>query len=188
MSKKKWVLLAVVIVAIICLGGVGVVFFLAGSFTPPVDISGINVSSTIAAEEVLPDLLINESLNRGTIGTGWMSGFADGIEYYANRTSAKYNGITLIVLKTETEIEATKVFERYFDDPFESHTYGWRSKHKTPWWFTFEGGGTSGFAWISSVWIFGVEAENAEARNQAAEEWTQQLREMSEGDIGETTQ
>ena len=105
-----------------------------------------------------------------------MWGIEDGVEYNARKTSAEYDGITLRVLKAETEVETPAVFERYFDDPFEEHVSGWTKKTKTIWWFTFEGGGTNGFAWISGVWIFGVEAGDAEARNQAAAEWVQELR------------
>jgi len=100
----------------------------------------------------------------------------DGVDYYVNTTSAEYNGITLRVWKTETEAEATVAFEKYYDDPFEDYFSGSRHKTKSIGWFTFEGGGTSGFAWISGVWIFGVEAENTEARNEAAAEWAQELR------------
>lgn len=78
--------------------------------------------------------------------------------------------------KAESEVEATVAFEAYYEDPFEDYFSGSRQKTRTPSWFTFEGGGTSGFVWKSGVWIFGVEAGNAEMRNHAAAEWVQELR------------
>lgn len=70
MKRKWWVLLVGVIVVVAGLTGAGAYFFLVGRLMPPVDISGINISSALTAEELLPDQLINESLNRGTIFTG----------------------------------------------------------------------------------------------------------------------
>lgn len=176
MQIRRRMLLVGVIVVVVVVIGAGAYFLLGGLFEPPVDISGINISSAITAEELLPAHLINGSLNRGTVGETKMWGIRDGVEYTVTEKRARYNGITLRVRKAETEIEATEAFEEYFDDPFEDHFSGFSHKRRMPSCFTFEGGGTSGFVWKSGVWVFGVEAGNDETRNQAAAEWVQQLK------------
>ncbi|MCS7123854.1 MAG: hypothetical protein NZ932_00330 [Candidatus Bathyarchaeota archaeon] len=47
---------------------------------------------------------------------------------------------------------------------------------KTSDWFTAEADGYSVFYWKPGVWMFGVEAENSDTRNQAATELVQHLR------------
>jgi hypothetical protein len=78
---KWWLLLAVAIIAAVC-AIYAIAFFLSGAFLsllkPPVDISGINVTSYVAAQELLPVQLINGSLKRGTVTYAWTSGFSDG--------------------------------------------------------------------------------------------------------------
>jgi len=52
-----------VIVAVVSSTGAGIYLILGGLFEPPVDKLGINISSAYAADELLLDQLINESLN-----------------------------------------------------------------------------------------------------------------------------
>jgi len=75
LKRKWWMLLAVGIVAVVGVIGASAYFFLSGIFElfeSPVDISAISISSVYAAEELLPDQLINESMNKGTVNYGWM--------------------------------------------------------------------------------------------------------------------
>lgn len=176
--QRKWIFVIGFIAIIIVVSGVGFYSFLGGQIggdllSPPVDVSGINLSSDITREDLLPDQLVGESLNTETVVGGWKSGSGYG---YVQTTEAEYGGVTLHVWKAATEQEATSALEDYYDDPFDFFYSGSTQKTGTQSWFTFDGSGISGFAWTSGVWIFGVEAENAQTRNQAATEWMQELR------------
>lgn len=174
MIQKKWILIGVIAVIVIVSGVAAYSFIgaLPEIFSPPVDVSGIHISSELESAEIFPDQMNNAILNPVNL----MGGAAGGFGYMVRTTEYDYNGITLRVWKAQNESEATNAFEGYYDDPFDFLYYGSKQKTKTPAWFTFEGDQVSGFAWKSGVWIFAVEAENAEIRNQATAEWVQELR------------
>jgi hypothetical protein len=170
MSIKKWLLIVSFVVLVGALA-VGMYFFLSSAFRPPVDASGINLSSTLTTEEVLPAQLINNPLNEETVYTRQRVGSTDGFEFTVTQTSAEYDGIMLHVLKAGTELDASRALDILYD----GYT-GTGTKTKTSDWFTFEGGGTSVFFWKSGRWVFGVEAGDSETRNQASTELVQEFR------------
>jgi hypothetical protein len=170
-SIKKWMLIVSIIVVVVGALGVGMYFFLSSAFTPPVDTSGINLSSTLTTEEVLPAQLINKPLNEETVYTRQRVGTTDGFEFTVTQTSAEYDGIMLHILKAGTELDASRALDIFYDGYTSTGTKTIASD-----WFTFEGGGTSVFFWKSGRWVFGVEAGDRETRNQAATELVQEFR------------
>ncbi|TRO48196.1 hypothetical protein E2P60_01440 [Candidatus Bathyarchaeota archaeon] len=175
MKRKWWMLLVGVIVAVVC--GFVAYFFLFGLFEPPVDTSGINLSSDFTTEGLLPTQLVGISLNEEKVITYPIVGSRNFVEFNVSRTIATYDGIVLEIMKADNEDEATLVFEVTFDmEDYFGDASGFMHKTKAPWWFTYESEGISGFYWKSGIWVFGVEAVNGEIRNQAAEEFVLALR------------
>jgi len=169
--SRKWLLIVSVIVVVVGALGVGVYFLLGGAFRPPVDASGINLSSTLTTEEVLLGQLVNKPLNEETVYTRQRVGTTDGVEFTVTQTSAEYDGIVVHIVKAGTELDASRALDIFYD----GYT-GTGTKTKTSDWFTFEGGGTSVFFWKSGRWVFGVESGKSETRNQAATELVESLR------------
>ena len=169
--SKKWMLIVGVIVVVVGALGVGAYFLLSSAFRPPVDASGINLSSTLTTEEVLPAQLISKPLGEESVYTRQRVGTTDGVEFTVTQTSAEYDGIMLHIVKAGTELDASRALDIFYD----GYT-GTGTKTKTSDWFTFEGGGTGVFFWKSGRWVFGVEAGNSETRNQAATGLVQELR------------
>ena len=94
MIQKKWILIGVI--AVIIISGVAAYTFLGGLsdiFTPPVDVSGINIASELESEELFPDQMNNEVLDPLNI----MGGAASGFGYMVRTTEYDYNGIMLRV-------------------------------------------------------------------------------------------
>lgn len=179
--QKKWILAASIIAVIVIISGIGIYFFSGDRSSdqngdlssPPVDFSGINIPSSLTRLELLPDELMNEPLNMENLVGGWMSsGYGEVL-----KTAMEYNGITLRVWKAENLDGAKDAFEDYYSDAAFSEYVEYIMEEKPiPSWFTFEDEGISGFVWVSDIWVFGVEADDAETRNQAASEWIQELR------------
>ncbi len=169
MQIKKWMLIPIagVIIAVVVIGAY---FFLSGAFKPPVDTSGISLSSTLTTEEVLPAQLVNEPLDEESAYTRERSGTVDSVDFTVTQTSVEYDGITVHIVKAETESDASRALDVLCDG------YSGGTKIQTSDWFTFEGGGTSVFFWKSGNWVFGVEAGDSTTRNQAATELVQELR------------
>jgi len=145
--SRKWLLIVSVIVVVVGALGVGVYFLLGGAFRPPVDASGINLSSTLTTEEVLLGQLVNKPLNEETVYTRQRVGTTDGVEFTVTQTSAEYDGIVVHIVKAGTELDASRALDIFYD----GYT-GTGTKTKTSDWFTFEGGGTSVFFWKSGRW------------------------------------
>ena len=111
-------------------------------------------------------------MSGSSIGTS--SGF---VSYRAGYAGAYYDGVNIEVLKADSEQEATVILEKEYDDEdFFEDASGIRNKFQAPLWFTYEANEISGFSWKSGIWIFRVEAVNEEIRNQAVEEFLQELR------------
>ena len=182
-KRKWWLLLVVVIVVVVCVIGVGAYLFLSGLFGPggffeaPVDTSGINLSSDFTTEELVPTQLVNKPLNEEKIFTFPAWGWGTHGEYNVTKTSALYDGILIEIIKADSEPEANTYIERMYDrEDFFEDASGVRTRFKGPSWFTYEADDISGIYWKSRIWVFRVEAVNGEIRNQAAEEFVQELR------------
>jgi hypothetical protein len=182
---QKKILVVSIIVIIVIISGIGI-YFLSGNLSdnssdessnPPVDFSGINLASSLTERELLPEELMNEPLNMDNLVGGWMSGSG----YGEVRTAAmEYNGVTVRVWKAETIDGAKEAFEEYYSDAAFSEYFDKyvMEENPMPSWFTFEDDGINGFVWVSDIWVFGVEAGDAQTRNQAASEWIQKLRDQ----------
>lgn len=159
---------AIVIIAIIAL----VLLVLPGLFTPPVDISGINPATTMTTDELLPSALADKQL--GNVDTANKTVTTDSRNFEVEHTSAEYNGVTVHIIKTKSESDASDTLDVLLDD---GDWYGSASSHtKTNDWFTASKGGRSAFFWRSGIWVFGVDAENDSTRNDVANDLVQHLK------------
>jgi len=173
MNKKYIAIIAVVAIVIIAIIAV-VLLVLPGLFTPPVDISGINPATTMTTDELLPSALAGKQLTEGSVDTGNATVTTDGTNFEVEHTSAEYNGVTVHIIKTKSESDASGTLDVLLDD---DRWYGGASSHtKTNDWFTASKGGRSAFFWRSGIWVFGVDAENDSTRNDVANDLVQHLK------------
>lgn len=169
MNKKYIAIIAVVAIVIIAIIAV-VLVVLPGLFTPPVDISGINPATTMTTDELLPSALADKQL--GNVDTVNVTVTTASRNFEVEHTSAEYNGVTVHIIKTKSESDASDTLDVLLDD-----WYGSASSHtKTNDWFTASKGGRSAFFWRSGVWVFGVDAGNDSTRNDVANGLVQHLK------------
>jgi len=171
MNRKYIAIIAVVAIVIIAIIAV-VLVVLPGLFTAPVDISGINPATTMTTDELLPSALADKQLTEGSVDTVNVTVTTASRNFEVEHTSAEYNGVTVHIIKTKSESDASDTLDVLLDD-----WYGSASSHtKTNDWFTASKGGRSAFFWRSGVWVFGVDAENDSTRNAAANDLVQHLK------------
>lgn len=171
MNKKYIAIIAVVAIVIIAIIAV-VLVVLPGLFTPPVDISGINPATTMTTDELLPSTLAGKQL--GSVDTVNATVTTDSTSFEVEHTSAEYNGVTVHIIKTQSESYASDTLDVLLDD---DDWYGGASSHtQTNDWFTASKEGRSAFFWRSGIWIFGVDAENDSTRNDVANDLVQHLK------------
>jgi len=164
-SKKKILIIAAVIVVAMII--VAAVCFLLGAFKPPVDISGVSPSSDLTTAQLVPSTLIGTQLMDNYTGIEYLDGTPIGY------TTAQYDGVIVSIYKAPSHADASGTLNALYDE-YEYAT----SRTKTSDWFTAEGTGYSVFYWKSGIWLFGVEAENSNTRNQAATELVQHLKSL----------
>ena len=186
MVKKKWIIIAGVITAIIAVSLVGFYFFLVGFLSDlfesasAFDFSGIDLSQNLTTEELLPTQLANKTLNKEKIYTFPAWGWGTLGEYNVTKTSALYDGILIEIIKADDEPEANFYYDRVYDrEDFFDDVSGARHRFRGPSWFTYDADNTSGIYWKSGIWVFRVESENQETRNQAVEELVKELEDRS---------
>lgn len=165
MNKK--LVIAIVAVALIVIAVVAIVayVFLSRAFKPPVDISGVSPSPNLTTEQLLPEALINKPLTSNYTTTKYL----DGTPIYY--TTAYYDEVIVHIAKAPSYADASETLNALYD----AYEFA-RSTTKTSNWFTAKGEGYSAFFWKSGVWVFGVEAENSDVRDQVATEFVQHLR------------
>jgi len=98
MNKKYVAIIAVVVVAVIAIMVVALVV-LPGLFTPPADISGINPSTSLATDELLPSTLADKDLTAGSVDTVNATVTTDTRSFEVEHTSAEYNGVTVHIIR-----------------------------------------------------------------------------------------
>ena len=187
MVQKKWIIIAGAVTAIIIVSLVGLYFFMVGFFrdlfTPtiaPLDLSGIDLPQNLTTEGLLPTQLANKTLNEEKVFTGPAWGYGTFGEYNVTKTSAHYDGIIIEIIKADDEPEASFYYARSYDrEDFFDDVYGHQSKFRGLSWFTYDADDISGVYWKSGIWVFRVESEDQENRNQAAEEFVQELEDRS---------
>ena len=173
MNKKYIAIIAVVVIAVIAIMVVALLV-LPGLFTPPADISGINPSTTMSTDELLPSTLADKDLTAGSVDTVNATVTTDTRSFDVEHTSAGYNGVTVHIIKAQSESDASDTLDVLLDD---DDWYGGASSHtQTNDWFTASKGGRSAFFWRSGRWVFGVDAENDNTRNGVANDLVQHLK------------
>lgn len=165
MVSKRKILMIVVVIVVVVIIVAAAAYFLLGAFKPPVDISGVSPSTDLTTEQLVPSALIGKQLVDNYTDIKYLDGTP------IDHTIAQYDGVTVSVYKAPTEIDASDILNALYDE-YELA----RARTKTPDWFTAEVDGYRVFFWKSGIWVFGVEAENSETRNQAATELIQHLR------------
>ena len=168
MNKK--IIVIVVIVAVVAV--VAAAFLLSGLFNPPVDISGINPPTTLSTFDLLPTTVADIQLNPANILTDFVDVDILTRTFVVEHTQAEYDGITVHVIKADSETDASETLDTIFEDWHGEAS----STVQTPDWFTATEEGWSAFFWRSGVWVFGIDAGNDSTRNDAANDLVQFLK------------
>ena len=159
------VVVAIVIVAVVTLSGL---------FSSPVDISGINPSTDMAASALLPSTLSGKQLDQGSVNTSNLSVGSFSQSFDVIHTTAQYDGVTVHIFKAQSTSDTSDLLGGLLSD---SRWYGENSAYtRTNDWFTARKAGRSAFVWRSNVWVFGVDAENDTVLNNAATDLVQYLK------------
>jgi len=173
MNKKYIAIIGAVVIVVIAIA-VAALVILPGLLRAPVDISGVNPSTTLTTEALLPSAVAGAQLVNGSVYNETLTADTGTRTFELEHTRAEYNGIFLHVLKAQSTSDASDALRLILED---ENWYGGASSYtKTNDWFTASKGGSSIFFWRSGIWIFGVDAENDTARNSAANDFVQHLR------------
>jgi hypothetical protein len=175
MNKKYIALIAVVVVIVVAIVVVALVI-LPGLFTPPVDISGINLSTSMTTSQLLPSTLGDKQLVQGSNTTETTVVTTDSRTFDVEYTSALFDGVTVHIIKAQTVADAADTLDVLYDDNAWSGSGSTRTKTND--WFTASKTDMSAFFWKSDVWVFGVDAENDTIRNAAASDFVQYLKSL----------
>lgn len=174
MNKKIIAIIAIVAIVVIAIGAVLALVILPGLFTPPVDISGVSPSTSLTGQELLPSTVAGEQLVIDSNYTETLTADTGTRTFDLEHTRAQYNGIYIHIFKAEFTSDASDTLTLLLDD---EDWYGSPSSYtQTNDWFTAVKEGRSVFFWRSGTWIFGVDAENDNTRNNAANDLVQHLR------------
>ena len=173
MNKKYMAILAAVIIIVVVIV-VAAVVILPGLFKPPVDISGIDLSTDMTSSTLLASTLAGKQLDQGSVSTSNEQVTTDARDFEVTHTTAEYDGVTVHIIKAQFSSDTADVLDVLINDD------GWygsaSASTKTNDWFTASKGGRSAFFWISGVWVFGIDAESDTVRNNAASDLAQHLR------------
>jgi hypothetical protein len=163
MMNKKLLLIIIVMIVV----AVGAVVIFLATQGPPVDISGIEVSGTRTARELFPSTIAGKHLNEGSIVDMDQSG-TFGAEY----TIAEYEDVKVNIFKAESDSHAYDILGNILHGWYEDATVHVRINN----WFTANSGTHSVFYWQSGIWVFGIDAQNDDVRNQAARDFIQYIK------------
>jgi hypothetical protein len=173
--NKKYIIIAA-IVAIVVVIIVAAVLVLLSLFTAPVDVSGINLSTSLTTNDLLPLTLADRQLTAGSNVTGSEVVTTDFRSFNVMHTSAEYDGVTVHIIKAHSASDASDTLGVLLND---DAWYGSASSSvKTNDWFTVSKGGRTAFFWRTDLWVFGVDAENDTIRNAVANSLVQHLKGM----------
>ena len=174
MNKKIIAIIAIVAIVVIAIAAVIVLVILPGLFTPPVDISGTNPSTTLTPQELLPTTILGNSTVPDTFLNQTLDIYTDTTTFEVEYARIEYDGIIIRIFKAQSTSQASDTLRLILED--EDWFGGASSYVQTNDWFTAIKEGRSVFFWRTNTWIFGVDAENDTIRNNAANELVQHLR------------
>jgi hypothetical protein len=174
LMNKKYIAIVAAVIIIVVVMVVAAVVILPGLFKPPVDISGISLSTDMTGSTLLASTLAGKQLDQGSVGTSNEQVTTGARDFEVAHTTADYDGVSVHVIKAQFTSDASDVLDVLLSD---DDWYGSASAStKTNDWFTASKGGRSVFFWRSDVWVFGIDAENDTVRNNAASDLVQHLR------------
>jgi len=174
MNTKIIAIIAVVAIAVIATAAVIAFVILPGLFTSPVDISGTNPSTTLTPQELLPTTILGNPTVPDTFLNQTLTVYGDTTTFEVEYARIEYDGIVIRIFKAQSTSEASDTLRLILED--EDWFGGASSYVQTNDWFTAIKEGRSVFFWRSNTWIFGVDAENDDTRNNATNDLVQHLR------------
>ena len=172
MNKKIIVGFVVVVITVVIVA----IFAFQDLVNPPVDFSGVNPSTSLTTADLLPQTLTDILLIQRSVYTEEIVVDMGTLFFIVELTSAQYDGIAVYIFKAQNETLALETLKVLFED---NNWYGGASSYiQTDNWFTVNKGGRNVFFWQINVWIFGIDAESEDIRNDAANDLVQYLRDL----------